>query len=292
MIIRLFPRCVFLAACALSAASSLAQGPDFDAVEIKTTDLGDGIFMLQGFGGNIGVSVGEDGVFVIDDQFAQLAPKVLAAIAELSDKPIDYVINTHWHGDHTGGNAALGDAGAVIVAHDNVRVRLAGKPETPPPSALPVVTFSESTTFYYNGHEIHVLHPETAHTDGDAVIHFRDIDVIHAGDILFNGMYPFIDLDSGGTIDGYIAALERLAGLAGPETRIIPGHGPLASKPDVDKSIAMLKDGKRRIAVLIAEGKSLEEVKAIDPMSDYHAEWAWAFITAERITETFYNGLR
>lgn len=280
------------AACVMHAAHSFAQMPDFDAVEITTTDLGHGIFMLQGFGGNIGVSVGKDGVFVIDDQFAQLAPKVLAAIAELSNKPIDYVINTHWHGDHTGGNAALGNAGAVIVAHDNVRVRLASAPEPPGESALPVVTFSESTTFYYNGHEIHVLHPEIAHTDGDAVIHFRDIDVIHAGDILFNGLYPFIDLDSGGNIDGYLAALERLADLAGPETQIIAGHGPLASKVDVQKSIAMLTDAKRRVAKLIAEGKSLEEVKAADPLSNYHADWAWAFITGERMTEIYYHGLQ
>jgi len=274
------------------AAPAMAQAPDFDAVEIKTTDLGDGIYMLEGFGGNIGISVGDDGVFVIDDQFTPLAPKIAAAIAAITDQPVDYVINTHWHGDHTGGNAHFNEAGAVIVAHDNVRVRMGNEgPQQSPDGALPVITFSESTTFHYNGHEIHAFHPGEAHTDGDAIIHFRDLDLIHAGDILFNGMYPFIDLDSGGSVDGYIAALENLAGMAGAETRIIAGHGPLASKADVEKKIAMLKGAKKRVAKLIKKGKSLDQVKEADPLSKYNEDWSWAFINGERMTETLYNDL-
>lgn len=269
-----------------------AQHPDFNAVQIKTTDLGDGIYMLEGYGGNIGVSVGEDGVFVIDDQFAPLTPKILAAISKVTDKLVDYVINTHWHGDHVGGNENLAKLGAVIVAHDNVRVRMSAEgPLKSPDGALPVITFSETTTFHFNGHEIHASHPVQAHTDGDAIIHFRNIDLIHAGDILFNGMYPFIDLDSGGSIDGYIAALEQLAGMAKADTRIIPGHGPMASRADVEKSIAMLKGAKSKVAKLVNKGKSLEQVKAADPLAEYHAIWAWPFITAERMTEIMYRAL-
>ena len=278
----------------LAAASSVsfAQEPDLEAVEIKTLDLGAGIYMLVGYGGNIGVSVGEDGVFVIDDQLAVLAPKILAAISKITDKPVDFLINTHWHGDHTGGNMAIAAGGAVIVSHDNVRVRMAaGGPEQSPPGALPVVTFSDTVTFHFNGHEILATHPVDAHTDGDAVIQFTDIDIIHAGDILFNGMYPFIDIDSGGSIDGYIAALESLENLAGPDTRIIAGHGTIASRQNVQKTIVMLKAARARILSLIDETKSLDEVLRADPLADFHDEWAWSFITGQRMTEIMYRGL-
>ena len=191
--------------------TAVAQLPDLDALAFTTTDLGRGIYMLQGFGGNIGVSIGDDGVFVIDDDIVPLAPKVVAAIGSLTDRPVDFLINTHWHGDHTGGNQALAASGAVIVAHDNVRVRMAANgPKQSPDEALPVITFSDNVTFHFNGLEILASHPANAHTDGDSVIQFIGLDIVHAGDIMFNGFFPFIDLDSGGSIDGYITALEAL----------------------------------------------------------------------------------
>jgi cyclase len=231
-------------------------------------------------------------LFVIDSQFAPLAPKIRAAIAMLSNQPVAYVVNTHWHGDHTGANEQFADAGAVIAAHDNVRTRMANAPKPSADGALPVITFSETATFHYNDHEIHVAHPNNAHTDGDVMLHFRDVDVIHAGDVMFNGMFPFIDLGSGGSVDGFIAGMEQLAEMAGPGTKIIPGHGPVASERDVARSIVMLKDARARVAKLIAKGNDLDAVKAAAPLADYDAEWGWVFITTERFTELLYAGLK
>ena len=268
------------------------QQDRFANIEYTTTHLGHGIYSLAATGGTIGLSIGEDGAFLIDDQFAPLTPKLLAAIGDLTDKPVKYVINTHWHGDHTGGNANLAEMGTVVVAHDNVRARMAAPgPKQEAKEALPVITFSDTTTYYLNGLKIHAFHVAHAHTDGDAIIHFPEANIIHAGDILFNGLYPYIDLDSGGSVDGYIAAMERLAGLADDETQIIAGHGPLGTKSDVEKSLAMLKEAKSRIVQMISAGKSLDEVMAADPLADFHSDWAWRFITAERFTESLYKGL-
>ncbi len=278
---------VSLLACAVQA-----QRPDFDAVDIKTSDLGDGIYMLEGLGGNIGVSVGDDGVFVIDDQFAPLADKILAAIAEISDQPVSFVINTHWHGDHTGGNAQMAAAGGVVVAHNNVRKRMAAEgPQQAAPDALPVVTFAKSVVFHFNGHTIKVVHPGKAHTDGDAIVIFKEINVIHAGDLMFNGRYPYIDVDSGGSVNGYISTLEWLHGAVDEETRVISGHGPAASKQDIADKIAMLRQARKRISALIDEGKSLDEIKAADPLAEFHEKWAWSFIDGPRFTELTYRGL-
>ena len=275
--------------CAITAAS-FAQHDRFAGVEFITTDLGNGIYRLEGTGGNIGLSVGNDGAFLIDDQFAPLTDKLLAAIAEITDKPVKYVINTHWHGDHVGGNANLAATGTVVVAHDNVRARMAAPgPKQYEEAALPVITFSDTNTYYLNGLKIHAFHVEHAHTDGDAIVQFADLNIVHAGDILFNGLYPYIDLDSGGSVDGYIAAMERLASICDNETKIIAGHGPLASKEDVLASIAMVKDAKKRVAALVRKGLSAEEVLAADPLSDYHEKWAWAFITAEKMTQILYT---
>ena len=272
--------------------TAAAQMPDLDALEFTTTDLGHGIYMLQGFGGNIGVSIGDDGVFVIDDDIAPLAPKVVAAIGSLTDRPVDFLINTHWHGDHAGGNQALAASGAIIVAHDNVRARMAADgPKQSPDGALPVITFSDNVTFHFNGLEIRASHPENAHTDGDSVIQFIGLDIVHAGDVMFNGFFPFIDLDSGGSIEGYITALEALEQMVGPDTVIISGHGPIANKADVNAKLAMLKDSKDIVSKLIAEGMTLEQVKAAEPLAKYHADWEWQFITTEIMTETFYRGL-
>jgi len=285
MATRLF---LLLGVCGTAAA----QMPDLEALEFTTTDLGHGIYMLHGFGGNIGVSIGDDGVFVIDDDIAPLSPKVISAIGLITDRPVDFVINTHWHSDHTGANQALAANGAVIVAHDNARARMAADgPQQSPDAALPVITFSDNVRFHFNGLEILASHPVNAHTDGDAVIQFIGLDIVHSGDIMFNGLFPFIDLDSGGSIGGYITALEALDQMVGPDTVIISGHGPIANKADVKAKLAMLKDSKDIVSKLIEDGMTLEQVKAAEPLEKYDADWSWSFISTEKMTETFYRGL-
>lgn len=276
-----------------------AQG-QFDQVQIKTIPVADGIYMLEGVGGNIGVSVGEDGVFLVDDQFAPLSAKIKAAVAKISDKPISFVVNTHWHGDHVGGNEILGNEGAVIVAHDNVYRRMSTEQAnkllgstTPasPRAALPVITYEDSVTFRLNGQTIHAMHVPPAHTDGDSIVHFREANVIHLGDLFFNGMYPFIDLGSGGNVDGYIAALEQAVQHCDENTKVIPGHGPLSNRAELQAAVKMLKVVRDNVAAAIAEGKSLDETMGEAPSADYDAEWSWNFIDTERLITILYTGL-
>ncbi len=290
-----------LAAAAIlfaSAAPALAQR-DFSAVEIKTISVAPGIYMLEGAGGNIGLSVGPDGAFVIDDQYAPVSGKILEAIAKVSDKKVKFVLNTHWHEDHTGGNEAFSNSGAIIVAHDNVRKRLkeglkTARYETPPApvAALPVITFSDEASFYWNGHEIRVRHPARAHTDGDAIVYFETANVVHMGDIFFNIGYPFIDLDSGGDLDGVIAAHETVLAAIDNDTKIIPGHGPLATKSDLAAHVAMLKDVRARIAALIGKGLDEEAVVKADPLKDLNPKWGASFINGEEMTRTAYRSLK
>jgi len=287
-------------AAAFVPMSSPAQEPE---LSFKSTELAPGRFMLEGVGGftggNLGVSTGEDGVVLIDDGLPPLTDKLLAAIGGLSSEPIAFLINTHVHGDHIGGNAALAHKGATIVAHDRLRARLLavgmpgadGENVPAPEDALPVVTFSDSVTFYLNGRSAHVFHVDYAHTDGDAVIHFSDDNVIHAGDVLFNHLFPFIDLDSGGSVDGFLAAQKRVLALCDDETKIIPGHGSLASKADLAAAIAMLEDAQGRVRALVGAGKSEEEILAANPLADYHDGWNWDFITTERMTRTLIRDL-
>lgn len=287
-----------LALClTLTAAPALAQR-DFSNVEIKATAVTAGLYMLEGAGGNIGLSVGPDGAFVIDDQFAPLSDKIMAAIKAINAAPVEFVLNTHWHGDHTGGNEAFGAAGAHIVAHDNVRKRLKEglkreTSQTPPApeGALPVVTFSDQVSFYWNGRDIRVIHLKDAHTDGDAIIHFRDADVIHTGDIYFNGGYPYVDLQSGGTFDGLIAAQEKILALCTDRTVIIPGHGPLSSKAVLAPYVAMLKDVRKRIAALIAQGMTEDQIVKADPLKDLNPTWGTGFINGEALTRTVVKSL-
>jgi glyoxylase-like metal-dependent hydrolase (beta-lactamase superfamily II) len=235
-----------LALCTLGPAAAQV---DFSKVEVTTEKLADGIYMLMGAGGNLGLAVGNDAVFLIDDQYAPLTPKIQAAIAAITRKPVQFVLNTHWHDDHTGGNERFAEAGALIVAHDNVRKRMSTEQflaffkmrvEPSPKAALPLVTFSTDVTFHINGDEVVALHFPAAHTDGDTIVHFRRADVIHMGDIHFNYLYPFIDSSSGGSADGVIAAVDRALALATDRTKIIPGHGPLASKGDLQAYRDML----------------------------------------------------
>ena len=273
---------------------------DFSDVEIKPTEVAAGVYMLEGAGGNIGLSTGEDGAFVIDDQFAPLSEKIMAAIASVTDSPVEFLVNTHWHFDHTGGNENFGKSGAHIVAHDNVRKRLKegmkagdGLPEIAPAQAvaLPVITFSKTISFHWNGQHIKVWHPENAHTDGDAIITFKDANVVHMGDVFFNGGYPFIDLRSGGDLDGYIATHEAVLTKIDDETKIIPGHGPLADKADLQRTVNMLKDVRNRIQALIDDGKTADEAVAADPLADLNGDWGQGFINGERMVRTAYASL-
>ena len=287
-----------LIALSLAATPAFAQR-DFSDVEIKTTEVTDGVYMLQGAGGNIGLSTGDDGAFVIDDQFAPLSKKIMTAIKKQTKEDVAFVLNTHFHGDHTGGNEAFGEAGAHIVAHDNVRKRLkegmkrASGNETPPApdAALPVITFSKSMTFHWNGRTIYVWHPEKAHTDGDAIVFLKDVNVVHMGDVFFNGGYPFIDLEAGGDMAGYIATHEKVLSKIDDETKIIPGHGPLASKTDLQNTVNMLKDVQARVQAQIDEGLDEDAAVAADPLSDLNGDWGQGFINGERMVRTAYRSL-
>ncbi len=288
----------FVAAFFALVFSASVAAQDFDKVEIKSEKVADGIYVLFGAGGNIGVSIGDDGVLVIDDQFAPLTDKIKAAIAKLSDKPVAFVLNTHWHGDHTGGNENMASAGAVIVAHDNVRARMSidqnafGR-EVPasPAAALPVVTFSRDVTFHFNGEEIAARHVSSAHTDGDSVVEFRNSNVVHTGDVFFNSEYPFIDTASGGSVDGVLAAVDELLSTLGDDTRIIPGHGPLSNKKELVAYRAMLVAISSAIGELIAAGKSVDEVVAAKPTKAYDAEWGDGYFSADKFVQMLYSAL-
>ena len=288
-----------LTALAVFSAAAFAQ--NFDKVEIKTQKLNDSTYMLVGAGGNMGLSVGEDAVFLIDDQYAPLTPKIEAAIKALTAKPITFVINTHWHGDHTGGNVNMGKAGALIIAHDNVRKRLSSdqfnelfKSSTPPmaKTGLPLVSFSQDVTFHLNGEEIFAFHVPRAHTDGDAIIHFRKGNVIHAGDTYFNGLYPFIDYSSGGTPDGVIAAADRMLAIADDNTKIIPGHGPLSNKAELKVYREMLATVTGRIRALLKQGRKLDDILAAKPTADFDERWGKGFLPPPKFVEMIVNGLQ
>ena len=281
-------------------AVAVSAQSDFSKVEIRTTSLGSGIAMLEGSGGNLGVSTGPDGVFLIDDQFAPLTGKIRAAIAKLSPEPIRFVLNTHWHGDHTGGNENLGRGGVLILAHHHVRARMSSEQfmasrgitiPASPPEALPVVTFEDGVSLHLNGHTIEVHHVEPAHTDGDSIVHFREADVLHLGDTYFSGFYPFFDSSSGGRIDGMIAAAERALELAGPETRIIPGHGPLSNRKDLVRSRQMLIQIRDRVRNLIEDGKDRAQVVAAHPSRSFDAEFGKGFIKPDDFVALVYESL-
>lgn len=279
---RIFASTLTSLAALSMAATATAQDEE---VTIETTDLGGGIYMLVGEGGNIGLSVGEDGVLMIDDQFDRLSVQILDAVADITDEPLEYVLNTHYHGDHTGGNAAMHAAGGTIVAHENVRERLENGEEPVAPDALPVITHSDGMTFHWNGNDIEMIYVPAAHTDGDTMVYISNLNIIHTGDTLFSGRYPYIDLAGGGSVDGYIENLENIAEIADDETRIIPGHGPLTDRAYVLELTDVLTGAKAAVQELVDEGMSVEEIVAADPLSEWNDEYAWNFITAERMTQ-------
>ena len=290
-------RRALLAILAASAAAPAAGQPSaWEATQIRVERLAPGIAVIFGRGGNIGLSYGDDGNVLIDDQYAPLTDRILAAVREVDPDPVRFVVNTHWHPDHTGGNENVGRAGAVIVAHDNVRRRLSAgqmlrgtQIPASPVGALPIVTFSDDVTFHLNGDEIRVHHVEHAHTDGDALIHWTRANVLHLGDTFFNGMLPFIDLESGGSANGLIAALDEALRIADARTVIIPGHGPISTRADLQAYRDRLVGWRDQVAAAIRAGRSLDEVKALR-LADAHGRDT-DFITPDFFIETLYRSL-
>jgi cyclase len=284
----------------LGVAPAFSQENRFAKTTIEATDLGGGVYMMTGAGGNLGLSAGADGAFLIDDQFAPLSAKIKTAIGKVSTNPVRFLVNTHWHYDHTGGNANFGTDGAIIVAQDNVRKRLstdqfikAFKREikASPVIARPIITFTDEISFYQNGQDIHVFHVKNAHTDGDAFVYFEQADVLHMGDVLFNKMYPFIDTGSGGSINGMIAAQERALALVTDTTKIIPGHGPLGDRQDLADNFSMLKAVRVAVLAHIAKGDTADETVAADPLADLNAKWGNGFMKAEPFVRIVYADL-
>ena len=293
-----------LATAALFAIGAHMPAPaqDFSKIEIKAEKLNDTTWMLVGAGGNMGLSVGEDAVFLVDDQYAPMAPKIKAAIAAITSKPVKFVLNTHFHFDHTGGNEALGKEGALILAHDNVRRRMSAdqlisfvgnsaRQAASPKVALPVITVPTAISLHINGEEVHAFHVAAAHTDGDLIVHFKGGDIVHMGDVFFNGSYPFIDAGSGGSPLGMIAAFDRVLALAGEKTKIIPGHGPLADKAALQRTRDMLATLVARIQAERRAGKNDEQVRAAQPTADFDAVWGKGFIKPEQFVQLVLNGL-
>jgi glyoxylase-like metal-dependent hydrolase (beta-lactamase superfamily II) len=270
------------------AISALAQR-DFSKVEIKAIPVAKNIHMLEGSGGNIGVSVGPDGILIVDDQFAPLAEKIETALKKLDTGDLKFVLNTHWHGDHTGGNAHFGKK-ANIVAHTSVRKRLAGSDEKKK-DGLPVITFDDSLSVHFNGEEIKIIHLPPGHTDGDSVIHFTGANVVHMGDQFFAGKFPFIDLGSGGSVAGYARNVGEVLKKIPADAKIIPGHGPLATVDDLKTFHAMLTETTGIVQKAIDAGKTLEQVKA-DGLPEKWKDWGTGFINTSRWLEMTYNSLK
>ncbi|WP_435255231.1 MBL fold metallo-hydrolase [Tenacibaculum sp. A30] len=267
-------------------------------VKITTEKLTDRVYVLNGQGGNIGLFIGNNSVFMIDDQFAPLSKKIQAAIKKITDKPVTYLINTHWHGDHTGGNANFQKEGAIIVSHENVRKRMSvdqvvrGEVRSASPKeALPVITFSENMQFYMDEEPVLVTHIHNAHTDGDVLVYFVNSNVLHVGDAYFQGKFPYIDIDSGGSIDGYIKGIKRIMRITDANTKIIPGHGNVTTKEELKEYLQMLEDLKTQVFTEIEKGASLEEVKNNAKITEnYKGYNGW--ITEDKIKEAIYKSLK
>lgn len=286
----------------LGVVSAAAQ--DFENVKFTSTKAADNIYMLQGAGGNIGLFFGEDGIFLIDDQFAPLHEKLIAKVNELTGSAdIDlynaFLINTHFHGDHTGGNELLGKSGAIIIAHENGRQRLTAENYVPffdshnaalPKAGLPVITFSKDITFHLNGDSVRVVHVGQAHTDGDAFVHFTKANVIHAGDILFMQTYPFIDLDNGGSVAGVIKGTEMILALCNDKTKIIPGHGDMTDRTGLAGYHKMLTTTYATVGRLVDDGKTLEQIQAVKPTAEFDAEFA-GFVSGDAFVGLLYRDL-
>jgi glyoxylase-like metal-dependent hydrolase (beta-lactamase superfamily II) len=271
-----------------------------DEVKITATPVAEQIYMVMGKGGNIGLFIGKDGTFLIDDQYAPLTEKIVAAIKSVGGDFPRFLINTHYHGDHTGGNENIGRGGTLIFSHDNVRERLStgsfiaafnNKRKAVSKEGLPVVTFSEDITFHLNGDTVHATHVPHAHTDGDSFIYFKAANVIHAGDLFFNGFYPFIDVNHGGSLKGMIKGVDHLLSMADDKTKIIPGHGPLADKAQLASYRQMLQTAYERLRKLKVDGKSAQDAVAAKPLADLEATWGDGLFTGDRWIEIIYSGV-
>jgi glyoxylase-like metal-dependent hydrolase (beta-lactamase superfamily II) len=283
------------------AASASAQEQDFSAVQIQTQQLAPGLFMLTGEGGNIVLSTGADGSVLVDTQYAPLNTKIRRAVAEAGGTDVKFVVNTHWHGDHVGGNEPFGKAGAVIIAHNNVRTRMSTeqfmaafnqKIPPSPAAALPAITFPTRATFHWNGNAVNVIHVENAHTDGDSIVHFTNANVIHTGDTYMKDMYPFIDVSSNGSIDGFIASSAQVLARSDAGTKIVPGHGALANRSDMQRFHDMLVAVRGNIKTLIDQGKTEDEVVAAKPTAEYDPAWGNGFMNPENFTRFAYQSLK
>ena len=286
----------FLALLLCLCASGTPAQQDFSKVEIKATKVAGNVYMLEGSGGNIGVSVGADGILIVDDQFAPLADKIKAALKTLGEGKLKFILNTHWHGDHTGGNVIFGPE-APIIAQTNVRKRLAEGSSAPnrnvkpsPPEALPVITFDQSLSVHLNGEEIRVIHFPHGHTDGDSVIFFTGSNVVHMGDDFFNGMFPFVDLNSGGDVDGYVKNVGEVITKIPAGAKIIPGHGPLATSDDLKGFHKMLVETTGIVRKKMAAGKTLDQIKA-EGLPDEWKTWGTGFIKTDQWIETIFRSL-
>jgi len=287
--------CVLIAGFMILATA--LQADDKKIIPVPVTEQ---IFMIAGEGGNIGFFIGADGTFLIDDQFAPLTEQIVAAIKSVGGDYPKFLINTHYHGDHTGGNEKLGQGGTLIFSHDNVRERLNTgsfiaafnmKNASLSPDGLPVVTFSEDISFHLNGDTVHAIHVAHAHTDGDSFIHFKDANVIHAGDFFFNGFYPFIDVNHGGSLKGMIIAVDKVLSLADDNTKIIAGHGPLGDKKQLTSFRQMLQTVYERLNKLKVDGKTAQEAVAAKPLADLEDTWGNGLFKGDKWIELIYSGV-
>ena len=282
---------LLIAAC--SATAQTSEDPKVETIPVRGN-----IYMLKGQGGNLGVLTGEDGVFVVDAQYARMGEKLRAAITALNDEPIHYLVNTHWHGDHTGGNEGFAEVGARLIAHRNVYDRMSQPYErrgetqpAAPEAARPDITFTDELEFRINGQLVMVFHVDNAHTDGDAVVYFPESNVIHAGDVLFYPLFPYIDRSSGGSLDGVLRAVNRILFLANDDTKIIPGHGNLTDRAGLIEYRDMLLDLRNKVGAQIRAGKTKEEIVAMNLHAPYQEKWNWNFISGERMIEQVYDNL-
>jgi cyclase len=281
-------------ACAVPTAR--AQGNiDFAKLEIQTVKIADGLYVLMGgpAQGNIAVSVGSDGMFLVDSMYAQMHQKIIDALRTIGPQPVRYIVNTHLHGDHTAGNEAMAKLGAVIISHENMRKRMAAQQTNPSPAAaLPALTYTDSITLHFNGEEIQIFHPDPAHTDGDSIIYFKRANVMHVGDVPASLRYPNIGVNDGGSVDGMMAAGRLVMKVANPQTKIIPGHlGPIIGFKEIEQQLVMFTAVRERVLTAIRAGKTLEQVVASKPTKDFDEGRLGGAITPDRFVELVYTDL-
>ena len=292
--------CLF-ATVALGRPAEKMELPDWSKTPVEDRDLGHGVHMLESFGGNVGVLAGDEGILLIDAEWPQLHDKVLAAVRHISPKPIRYLVNTHWHWDHVGGDGLFGKAGVVIFSSEQTygyivaaqkQHNAPGTPYAADPAAIPVVTITNGTKFHLDGQTVEVIHVPPVHTDGDLIVHFVEADIIQTGDTFFHGFYPDIDQPHGGTIDGMIAFYDTLYKMCGPNTRIIPGHGPIANRDDVREYQGMLREVRNRVAKAVAAGQTEDQLIASHPLDDLDVKWGGNLIKQPYLLAIVYEELK